>query len=439
MAGFVIERHGFATGAALFAQVVTDMLANGFTLVDQTNGQPSFNMATAGSKYCVIMEAGPTIDPLNATAVTTKQPWRIAVDVQLDQQVLLHTGSPITLFDVEKLPVTYELQTGDTKLGAGWQPTDIVGTTGAKYSSPKLEDSVAAASDFDPSVKPDSAAGGSRPGYISKEVLKSDGSYQQPGIVPAYKVTGDANPSYIQGSSSANTRYPFLDNDNLRWVVDPNGTITDPITDDNSTDSITKGFINRTKRIGGANAEAYPMSYRLVITNRGFWLGVWEESTTQEGSKYFNWILVQRPVDRTTGAVIVDGKAPVFCVNAVGGKFWKFVVRESDIMRPSTRVDAAVDSEDAEAILNIENQVSLSEDGKYIITFPSRLNTSRYRYPHELDIMATTSADVVSQNTSVELTVYGEAEARIYRALHANGAANTGMRVMILEEGGGID
>ena len=49
-----------------------------------------------------------------------------------------------------------------------------------------------------------------------------------------------------------------------------------------------------------------------------------------------------------------------------------------------------------------------------------------------------TSADVVSQYSSVPLTVYGESSARTYKALHANGAGNTGMRVLVLQQGGGI-
>jgi hypothetical protein len=435
MAGFVIERHGYATGAELAAEVIVDMLANGFTLVDQSNGQPTFNKASAGENFCVIMEAGPTVDPLNGSAITTKQPWRVCVDIQGAHQVLIHTGSPTTLYDVEKLPIYKELAAGDPTKGAGWKPVDVIGTTGAKLTNATLDPITKPSTDPTTKPSPTVSKGATIAGYEANEGLEEDGTYIPKGIVTGYRVAGDENPNaggYMQED--------FLDNENLRWVPDATVSITGAtVTDDNSKDNVLKCFINRTKRIGSANPFGYPMSYRLVITNRGFWLGVWEESTTQEGSMYFNWVLVQRPVDRTTGETVIDGKAPVFCVNAVGNKFWRFVVRESDIMRPSSRIDASVDSEDAEAILNIENQVSLSEDGKYIITFPSRLNSSRYRYPHELDMMATTSADVVSQNTSVELTVYGESAARTYRALHANGPANTGMRVMILEQGGGID
>jgi hypothetical protein len=203
------------------------------------------------------------------------------------------------------------------------------------------------------------------------------------------------------------------------------------------TDSPTKGLVNRTKRVGNSGAS-YPLSYRLVINARGIWLGVWEDATTAETSASFNWFLIQRPVDRTTGAVVTTGKAPVFCVNACGGEYWQFVVRESDILRPGVRRPADVHTVDSEAILNPEEQVSLSEDGKYIVTFPSRLNTSRYRYSYELDIIGTTSADVVSQYSDVPLRVYGEGSDRSYKALHATKTGNTGMRLLVLNSGGGI-
>jgi hypothetical protein len=432
MAGFVVERHGYATGAALAADVIVDMLANGFELINQTSGEPSFNKATAGNKFCVILEATVAVDPLAAS-----QPWRIAVDVQEDQLVLVHTGSPTTLSTVDKLPVTKELLLGNSTQGAGWQPTDIVGTTGDKLTVTKTKALGAPSEVYDYTARPDPSLHNKIEvnGYVKNETLSNTGIYSPSMLIPAMMTDGDKNPDY----NAFNTTSPwFLDNENLRWSVNPSGTVTGSVDQTNSNDDTTKGFINRIKRIGTSNPEAFPMTYRLVISNRGVWLGIWEEATTQEGSRYFNWVLVQRPVDRVTGATVVDGKAPVFCVNAVGGKFWKFVVREMDIMRPSARIQADLDTEDSEAILNSANQVSLSEDGKYIITFPSRLNTSRYRYPHELDMIASTSADVVSQNTDVDITVYGESTARKYKALHANGPANTGMRLMVLSKGGSI-
>lgn len=232
------------------------------------------------------------------------------------------------------------------------------------------------------------------------------------------------------------------------------GTITSSV--------LSQGFINRSTRVG-ENGSSYPMTYSLAISPRGFFLGTWEDAVTAETSAHFNWVLVQRPVDRDTGEVVTTGKSPVWCVNStadstgVTNNIYQFIVREADILRPEspktingtlTRRSATENQDDSEAIINKVQQVRLTEDGKYVINFPSRLNTSRYRYSHELDMIGVTSADVVAQESLIELFVYGENDGalptpnltpRTYKALQANAAGNTGMRVLVLREGGGIN
>jgi hypothetical protein len=332
MAGFVIERYGYTTAAALARAVITDMIAHGFVLKYPTG--PIDANATA---FRATLEPDATVDPLTET-----QPWRVCFDVLDAQRLMLYVATPTQLTDDGKVA---------TELGVdAVTATDIIGSVGDALGS---------------------------------TALTAEGVYT-------------------------------------------------PAADDG-----TKGFINRVTRVGNKGAS-YPLSYRLVITPRGFWLGVWEEAISAESASNFNWVLVQRPVDRVTGVVLTTGKAPVFCVNAVGGKYWQFTVRESDITRPGKRRIADSNTNDSEQVINTKNQVSLSEDGKYIVTFPSRLNTSRYRYPHELDIMGVTSADVVAQYSDVPLRFYGEGSDRVYTALHANGGNNVGMRVLILKTGGGI-
>lgn len=360
MAGYVIERHGYTNAGDLAKDLIVDMLANGFTEIKATGGV-DFNKATVTAPFKITLEASGTVDPLNASAVAEKQPWRVMIDVK----AIPTTGAPeyLGVYVAGPLQLDGKGASAERVLGGNSVVyTDIIGAVGAPVGN----------------------NGSSSP------------------------VTIDANGYAIYNGAQSGTQ-----------------------------DEITKGLINRGQRIG-KNGAANPLSYRLVITNRGFWLGVWEDATSAETSNSFNWVLVQRPVDRTTGAVLTTGKAPVFCVNSSGGLFWQFVVRESDIMRPGARRDATTNSSDSEAIINGENQVSLSEDGKYIVTFPSRLNSSRYRYPHELDMIGITSADVVSQFSDVPLTVYGEASPRSYKALHANKSGNTGMRILVLQQGGGI-
>ena len=339
MPGFVVERHGYTTASAMTKDIIKDMLANGFVQKFPTT---TFNPTTIGDTFRLTLEAGPNVDPLNATAVTNKQPWRVCFDITHLQRVFMYIATPLQLADEGTVAV--ELGTNATIA------TDILGSVGDALGT----------------------AG-----------LTSDGKYA-----------------------------PAVDSD-------------------------TKGLVNRELRVG-TNGASYPLSYRLVITPRGIWLGVWEEAVSAESATYFNWVLVQRPVDRTTGVVYTAGKAPVFCVNCVGNKYWQFTVREEDILRPGKRRIADANTPDSEAVVNSKSQVSLSEDGKYVVTFPSRLNTSRYRYPHEMDIMGVTSSDVVSQYSDVPLQFYGESSGRVYKALHANQGNNVGMRVLILQSGGGL-
>lgn len=203
----------------------------------------------------------------------------------------------------------------------------------------------------------------------------------------------------------------------------------------------TAPFVNHAGSGGwvpsSADKAAYPMSYRLTVSRQGFVLYVWLHDSDKVGGK-FSWVCVQRPVDSQTGETLVTGKAPVFCVFSTGNKINRFVVREVDVLRPQNIVDATAHSEDSRAIINDKNQVAISEDSKYIITFPNGLNTPRYAYTHELDLIAYTSADVISAWAEVPLTVYGEATPRTYKAMNASGAYNTGMRILMLMQGPGF-
>lgn len=203
-----------------------------------------------------------------------------------------------------------------------------------------------------------------------------------------------------------------------------------------------EGFINRTSRVvvsGADISDSAPMTYYLCIAERGFVLCVWEDFTSDLGAKSVSWVVAQRPVDRVTGAVVVTGKAPVFAMFSANEKIQRFTVRESDVMRPSDAVDAGLDTDYNNAIINIAEQVAISEGNRYVVSFPSRLNTTRYAYTYELDMLGYTSGDVVSENTEVPLKVYNEADPpRNYVSLLANGPNNTGMRIVALKTGGGI-
>lgn len=377
MAGFTIERGSFVNATELVATMIDDMLDNGFTLIHPV----SFDSGTATAPFKVTMEAGPDVDPLQAS-----QPWRITFDVQQAQTAFCYVGTPLTLPNDGSLTMFREVITQTSTAALG--PTDVLGNVNYKMGSSTVQSS--------------------------------------PPVDAKVDATGLWTPPTF-ASSSAVADHPEF------------------------------GFINRRYRIPtDADGAVAPMRYRLSITDRGVWFGMFEEGISASDGYNFNWVLVQRPVDRLTGEVVVDGKAPVWALAYTGPNLsfpstsymFQHVVREKDILRPFSgdntmpqklRRRADINQDDSDAVINQVNQVSLSEDGKYIVTFPARLNTSRYCYSHELDMIGVTSADVVSQDTVVPLSVYGEAQPREYMAMHATGADNTGMRVLVLHLGGGID
>lgn len=253
-------------------------------------------------------------------------------------------------------------------------------------------------------------------------------------------------------------------------IIDRAGILGNLPTGKNASPDTTKpdeGFINRELRVA-ADPEVYPMNYQLTMTNRGIFFGVWEGtwSTLQKSKSrsqtdkdsYFNWFLVQRPVNRYTGQTLTAGRCPVFCINCVGYKYWQFVVRESDVLHPQQgdpenfrdeiqsgtynitktqtpyRVPADAHTQDAFAVLNTTNQIAITEDSKYLISFLHNLASPRFRYSEELDMLGQTSADICMAGNQISINTYNESGPRLYHALPANGPYNTGLRVAALKD-----
>lgn len=301
--------------------------------------------------------------------------------------------------------------------------------------------------------------------------------------------------SLVGANMSANQTYY-----NTSEVEDVSGYDKDLATDSFSfpaalrnKHSMAKHFWYRS-HIKDSEAAAFPMSYNISITPRGFFLSIWEQTSDDVGNRN-SWILVQRPVDHVSGTEYATGKAPVHCIYQTMTKYahrpWiqaeqnrtivgtsgtppaslnimspkavnirRFIVREQDIEAPYPTpryvkdafgvrmdyaeggfpfgVDATEHSVDYAAVINTKQQVAITENNKYVITFPNGFNTARYAYTHELDMIAYTSADVISADTEISITVYGEATPRIYKALQANGPNNSGGRILVLKSGGGI-
>jgi hypothetical protein len=230
--------------------------------------------------------------------------------------------------------------------------------------------------------------------------------------------------------------------------------------------------------VGGRAASSNPLSYRLVLSDHGMFFAVWGENPEETASNY-SWLLVQRPVNKNDGTIrgaysdfytatgpsgypIPDGtrnntiinstafdqagntvnfgNRPLFCINSTSNKFYKFVVREHDLPIPSARKDASNNSEDSGAVLNAYRQQSLTENGEYVITFINNLNSSRFKYADELDMVGTVSADIVGGGTDIDVAVYnevspttGQPSKRTYHALWPSGAYGTKMRIVVVK------
>lgn len=221
---------------------------------------------------------------------------------------------------------------------------------------------------------------------------------------------------------------------------------------------ITAGAKTDAKTFGGFNADsgyAQPISYQITVSDHGLFLGCWGPDPEENG-KGFSWLLAQRPVDKKTGItrginpgtglpytgsetdangdLIPVGNRPLFCVNSVNGNFWKFVVREHDNPVPSARKDASKNTPDSGAVINPYQQQSLTENGEYVITFLNNLNSSRFKYADELDMLGTVSSDVVGGGSQINVSVYSEQQKRAYHALWSSGSFGTKMRIMVVAD-----
>ena len=366
------------------------------------------------------------------------QPWRVAFDVYSDQQVAVYAATPLQLTDTGNIArVTNENgEIVDTAGAMGSQPTGSMSPpigaasviAGKVYSISRIKDPANVESEttsFSPLVE-------------TKDGAISSVSGDKPG---QFFTCITPKPSDIQGTGQV------LKMDGSPWSGDS-----------------SQGFVNRTIRVGLYPA-AYPLNYAVTITDHGLFFGMWEgtwsslqRTLNAKKDNYFNWFVVQRPVDRFTGETFTTGRAPVFCINSVGYKYWKFIVREADILHPSQgdpmvkssvydpvtkapilqttyyRVPADQHSEDSFAVLNTSNQIALTEDSKYLVGFLHNLTTPRFRYSEEIDMIGQTSADVCMSSNDISLTTYNESGPRLYRAMPSNNKYNSGLRICILRD-----
>lgn len=205
-----------------------------------------------------------------------------------------------------------------------------------------------------------------------------------------------------------------------------------------------------------ADPEATPFTYHISLSDHGVAIHIQIEGRDSDGCRGA-WLVIQRAIN-SDGTVVVDGKAPLFCMFSVNGggsmnnndevrpvpnspgsyQIMRYTVRESDVNAPTLPAPAHIHSADSSAVLNPYQMVPFSEDNHFDFRLPAGFNTQRYSYPYEMDMVGYASADVISNGTLIDVQVYNEEEGgqpkkRTYKALTANSPNNTGMRIFFLQ------
>ena len=86
----------------------------------------------------------------------------------------------------------------------------------------------------------------------------------------------------------------------------------------------------------------------------------------------------------------------------------RFIVREKDVLKPwDYHVSATMHEIDSHAIINPQEQLSITQGRNFVFSFPTQLTTQRFYYPEsELDLICVSSADFSTQAGYVEINKY---------------------------------
>ncbi len=218
------------------------------------------------------------------------------------------------------------------------------------------------------------------------------------------------------------------------------------------------------------------VNYRVTLTDRGWGLSIWPTARVNEAN-YNTMIVMQRPVNPTTGLPKVEGKAPIFAFwhgsnhrNGSGGTtasadlaqastFNWGVVREIDLSastylgsNTSTGVGARTNPNRYNFYkLSLDwSHPNLFDNNSHVVKFPYGFATYRHLYLDELDLLCYVNAAAYAGKQAVKITMYGETVERTYQTTWGEVAYgyNTGQvslarsvagaRIGLLATGGGI-
>ena len=92
----------------------------------------------------------------------------------------------------------------------------------------------------------------------------------------------------------------------------------------------------------------------------------------------------------------------------------RFIVREKDVLKPwDYHVSATMHEIDSHAIINPQEQLSITQGRNFVFSFPTQLTSQRFYYPEsELDLICVSSADFSTQAGYVEIDKYSDSDGK---------------------------
>ena len=379
------QATGFDDQRKLYRAIAQDLVQGGMVLVSVDGDSSRTDPANIPEDVAtLVLAATPTMDPL-----ADDQPWRLCFKLTKDT-VRAYAATPLQILDDGTVSVS-----GKNTISAGGTP----GVPASSAAFPFYSGTIG-------NYRPEVAGTGTTP----TDIAQRDTYFYHRGLI------GDKD---------------VLAKGSMQFAVDPNPA-----------------------NLFLADQSATPFSYAVSVSAHGIAVVTNVEAQDDLGCRQ-NWFCIQRAIN-PDGSVVVTGKAPLFCLYSCygGGSadantvvplgIMRFTVREADLNAPAPATSAVAHTPDSNAVMNPIQQVTFNENNRYDFRFPAGLNTHRHSYPYEIDMIGYGSADVSSQRIGIEVQVYGEVNGgqpllRKYRAQAANCPRNTGMRLFLLEQGGGID
>ena len=378
------QATGFDDQRKLYRAIAQDLVQGGMALVSVNGDNTQTDPANIPEDVAtLVLAATPTMDP-----VADDQPWRLCFKLTKDT-VRAYAATPLQILDDGTVSVS-----GQSSISGQNTP----GKPTASATFPFYSGTIG-------NYRPEVAGTEQTP----EDIAQRDTYFYHRGLIVKGELMAKGSMQFAEGANPANL---FL-----------------------------------------ADQSATPFSYAVSVSAHGIAIVTNVEAQDDMGCRQ-NWFCIQRAIN-PDGSVVVTGKAPLFCMYSCygGGSadantvvplgIMRFTVRESDLNAPAPATSAVAHTPDSNAVMNPIQQVTFNENNRYDFRFPAGLNTHRHSYPYEIDMIGYGSADVSSQRIGIEVQVYGEAKdgqpvLRKYRAQAANSPRNTGMRLFLLEQGGGI-